>query len=160
MLALAALTLAAPSSGDRLKDGRPVEMSARGGLKIDLKGQTGKAKGDVLIKRDDILVCCDEADAQFDGDQIQRVECRGRVVIVRPDGTRARADVAVFDARADQVTLSGAAKLRSNETDLEGESIIYDVARDQLEVTGQKSKFRFSPGPKKPLELERACPPG
>jgi lipopolysaccharide transport protein LptA len=159
LLFIAALALSAPAA-DRLRgEGKAVEMTAQGGLRVDLKAQTGKAKGDVVIRREDIVVCCDEAEASFSGDKIERVECKGRVVIVRPDGTRARADVAIFDARADTVTLSGGARLRSTDADLEGDAIIYDIAKDHLEVTGKGSKFRFAPGQKAPLDLGRACPP-
>lgn len=134
-------------------------MTARGGLHVDLKAQTGKAKGDVVIRREDITVCCDEADARFSGDRVERVECRGNVVIVRPDGTKARADVAVFDAKADTVTLSGAARLISSDADLAGEAIIYDIAADKLEVKGKDSKLRFAPGEKSDVSLGRKCPP-
>jgi lipopolysaccharide transport protein LptA len=149
---LALLAVAVPAAD------HPVEMSARGGLEVDLKAHRGKAKGEVVIRRGDVTVCCDEAEAEFEGDRIQRVECKGRVVIVRGDGTRARADLAVFDARADRVTLSGAAKLSSKEAALESESIVYDLKTDQLSAAGKQSRFRLDPS-SKPLELERACPP-
>jgi lipopolysaccharide transport protein LptA len=140
-------------------DQHPVDMTSRGGLKVDLKKQIGVAKGDVLIRREDVLVCCDEAEAHYNGDQIERVECRGRVVIVRKDGTKARADVAVFEADKDVVTLKGAARVRSPEADLAGEVIVYDIGQDKLDVAGKNSRFRFKPGTSAPLELERPCPP-
>ena len=139
--------------------GRPVEMTAQGGLEVDLKKHIGIARKDVMIRRDDVLVCCDEAEARYRGDRIERVECRGRVVIVRPDGTRARADFAVFDAQADRITLTGSARVQAPEADLAGETIIYDIAGDRLDVRGKKSSFRFTPDAGPPLELERACPP-
>ena len=60
-------------------DARPVEMTAVGGLSIDLKRQVGVAKGDVVIRRDDVLVCCDEAEAKYAANKIERVTCKGRV---------------------------------------------------------------------------------
>lgn len=161
---VAALLAAAPEAKEKVRpDSRPVEMSARGGLEVDLKRHVGVAKGDVLIQRDDVMVCCDEAEARYQGDRIERVECRGRVVIVRPDGTRARADLAVFDASKDLVTLEGGARVRSPEADLAGEKIIYDIARDRLDVRGKKSRFRYAPpsadAPKEALPLDRPCPP-
>ncbi len=138
---------------------RPVDMRARGGLSVDLKKQTGTAHGDVVIQRDDVTVCCDRADATFSKNAIQRVECSGNVVVLRPDGTRARADRAVFDAATDTVTLAGKARVQSIEADLEGESIVYDIAADRLEVTGKKARFRYSPQPEAPLALGRTCPP-
>jgi len=156
---IAGVLLAAPAA-DRLRgEGRTVEMSAQGGLKIDLAKQIGVATGDVVIERDDIIVCCDEATAHYSGRRIERVECRGRVAIVRPDGTRARADLAVFEASEDRVTLTGGAKLRSKEADLAGEAIVYDIGRDTLDVRGAKSRFRFAPAELAPLALDRKCPP-
>lgn len=169
--ALLALVLAAPDAGpgeaaqpapSRLSGGardRPVDMRARGGLRVDLKKQTGVAEGDVVIQRDDVTVCCDRAEALFSKNSIQRVECRGNVVVLRPDGTRARADVAVFDASADTVTLAGKAHVQSLEADLQGESIVYDIASDRLEVRGKKARVRYTPQPEPPLALGRTCPP-
>lgn len=143
---------------DRLQStGRPVEMTASGGLSLDLKRHVGLARGDVLIQRDDVSVCCDEAEAQYVGDRIERVTCRGRVVIVRSDGTRATAAMAVFVASDDQVTLSGGARVVSEQADLSGEKIIYDIGKDRLAVEGGRSRFKFKPALTEPLP--RACPP-
>jgi lipopolysaccharide transport protein LptA len=147
---------------------RPVEMTSRGGLSIDLKKKIGIAKGDVLIKRDDVLVCCDEAEARYLANKIERVTCKGRVVIVRPDGTRATAGLAVFLASEDKVTLSGSAHVITEAADLQGERIVYDIKNDRLEVEGDKSRFKYTPitpgqpiTPKDPKDpLERTCPPG
>ncbi|MBK6686774.1 MAG: hypothetical protein IPG45_20075 [Deltaproteobacteria bacterium] len=141
-------------------DQRPVEMSAAGGLSVDLKRHIGIAKKDVVIRRDDVTVCCDEAEAVYSGNQIEKVTCRGRVVIVRPDGTQATADLAVFLASQDQVTLSGNAQVVTPEAKLTGEKIIYDIGKDQLEVAGKKSKFQYGP-PKKGAANPpvRPCPP-
>ena len=141
------------------KHDRRVEMSAKGGLKVDLKRRIGVAHTDVVIRRDDVIVCCDRAEAHYSKSQIETVECRGRVVIVRPDGTRARADVAFFEAKKDLLTLSGKARVKSKSTDLLGDKIIYDIAADQLDVRGAGSQFRFDPDPQKPMSMERACPP-
>lgn len=132
-------------------------MTAKGRLRVDLKRQLGIAERDVVIRRRDVIVCCDKAEAAYEGDQITRVECRGRVAIVRPDGTRARADAAVFEAKIDLLTLSGSARVRAPTADLVGEVITYDVARDVLEVSGGPSRFRFKPS--EPMADERPCPP-
>ena len=149
--------LAAPQL---VADGKPVEMSAAGGLSIDLKKHIGIARKDVVIRRDDVTVCCDEAEAKYAGNQIERVTCKGRVVIVRPDGTQATSDLAVFIAAEDSLTLSGNAQVTTVEGKLTGETIIYDIKRDQLEVAGKRSRFQFEPkktGPGAPGI--RACPP-
>lgn len=147
-----------PAGGARAGQERPVEMQSSGGLEVDLKRNVGVAKGDVVIRRDDVTVCCDEAEARYRGNTIERVECRGRVVVVRADGTKAIADVAVFDATKDQVSLSGRARVRSESADVEGQLIVYDIRQDQLSVKGKDSRFRFKP-PSGALELPRSCPP-
>lgn len=140
-------------------DQRPVEMSAAGGLSVDLKRHIGIAKKDVVIRRDDVTVCCDEAEAVYSGNQIEKVTCKGRVVIVRPDGTQATADLAVFLAAQDQVTLSGNAEVVTPEAKLSGEKIIYDIGKDQLEVAGKKSRFQYGPKKGAATPPVRACPP-
>jgi lipopolysaccharide transport protein LptA len=79
------------------------------------------------------------------------------VVIVRPDGTRATAGVAVYRASSDTVTLTGKANVFANETHLSGEKIVYDIGQDRLEVAGRKSRFSFAPDSKAPPL--RKCPP-
>jgi lipopolysaccharide transport protein LptA len=148
---------------DRVQpDSRPVEIESSSGFSMDMKNHTGFAKGDVVIKREDVLVCCDEADAKFASDSsIERVTCRGRVVIVKPDGTRATAHLAVFVASEDKVTLTGDAHVHREDTDLTGEQIIYDIGHDHLEVGGSRSRFqRVKPGTPAPKEASsRPCPP-
>ncbi|MEQ8981549.1 MAG: hypothetical protein RL846_26625, partial [Deltaproteobacteria bacterium] len=56
-------TLAAPAQ--RLADDRPVQMRSTGGLEIDLEKKVGRARGDVVIEREDVVVCCDEAEAKY-----------------------------------------------------------------------------------------------
>jgi lipopolysaccharide transport protein LptA len=153
-----------PAQNDRVQpDSRPVEIESSNGFSMDMKNHTGFAKGDVVIRRDDVLVCCDEADAKFasSGSAIERVICRGRVVILKPDGTRATAHLAIFVASEDMVTLTGDAHVRREDTDLTGEQIIYDIGHDHLEVGGSRSRFqRFKPGTPAPNEAaSRPCPP-
>lgn len=162
-LSLFAQSPQSPSNAQLAPDTRPVEMTSRGGLSIDLKQKIGIAKVDVLIKRDDVLVCCDEAEARYLANKIERVTCKGRVVIVRPDGTRATAGIAVFIASEDKVTLTGDAHVVSELADLQGEKIVYDIKNDRLEVEGQKSRFKYTPGtavlPATDPKAQRPCPP-
>ena len=161
MRALWLLSLLAvpPGAGSKVGSERPVEMRSSGGLEVDLKRNVGVARGDVVIQREDVTVCCDEAEARYRGKEIERVECRGRVVVVRKDGTRAIADVAVFDAAKESVSLSGRARVRSESADVEGQLIVYDIRSDQLTVKGKDSRFRFQPPVADTLQLPRPCPP-
>src|SRR5262245_28416250 len=100
---LLVLLVAAPPQGRLQDQGEPVELSSKGGISIDLTRNVGIARQDVVIKRKDVTVCCDEAEAVYSGGQIEQVTCRGRVVIVRPDGSRASAGLAVYRAVDDTV---------------------------------------------------------
>ncbi len=142
---------------DRLRaEGEPVELSAKGGISIDLNRNVGIAHHDVVIRRKDVTVCCDEAEASYSGGHIERITCRGRVVIVRPDGTQATAGVAVYEAAGDTVTLTGQPRVFAKDAHLSGEKIVYDIGKDRLEVAGKKSKFSFAPTAKVPAL--RKCP--
>jgi lipopolysaccharide transport protein LptA len=134
-----------------------VDLSSKGGIAVDLERNVAVAKDDVVIRRDDVTVCCDEAEAEYEGGRIRRVTCRGHVAIVRPDGTRASAEVAVYEAEPDRVTLTGAPKVYAKEASLAGDRIVYDIAKDRLLVEGERSKFAFKP-PEGGAPA-RKCPP-
>ncbi len=154
------LVAAAPKGKGRLEtDQKPVEMTSKGGLEIDLNKNIGIAKKDVVIRREDVTVCCDEAEARYAKGQVERVTCKGRVVIVRPNGTRAVADLAVFVASKDNIVLTGDARVFAKDARLSGERIVYDIGRDRLVVQGDQSRFKFSPGKSSKLPKMRACPP-
>ncbi len=160
ILLLVSLVASPPPSVDALKtDPRPVRMTATGGIQVDLKRKVGVATKDVVVTRDDVTVCCDRAEAVYDKNQIRRVTCKGRVVILRPDGTTATADEAVFEAIRNQVILKGGAEVWTKDARLVGKRIVYDIANDTLRVEGGKSRFTFEPEGQPPKVLPRACPP-
>lgn len=156
---LLALGLAAPGPLGKLKkDDRPVHMRAKGGIQVDLKRRVGVATNDVVISRDDVTVCCDRAEAVYDEQRIRKVTCTGRVVIVRPDGTKAAADAAIFEADANAVTLKGRARVWTTDARLTGKRIVYDIGADTISVVGGESRFAFDPKGKTPPSNLRACP--
>lgn len=145
----AALGLPSPAERPSRVDSGPlpVEMTAAGGIELDLERQVGTARTDVVIRRGDVTVCCDEARAGYRGGRIVRLACRGRVVIRRADGTRAAADEAVYVAARDALTLSGHVWLDTGDATLSGTRLVYDIRRDRLNMVGTKSRFVFMPGP-------------
>jgi len=78
---------------------------------------------------------------------------------VRPDGTKAAADLAVFEAVDNAVTLKGDARVWTKDARLTGARIVYDIAKDALTVEGANSRFGFDPGGKPPPAGLRPCPP-
>ncbi len=165
LAALAALFFAqapvqAPAKDRVQAESKPVEMTSSGGLSIDLKRQIGIARGDVLIRRDDVLVCCDEAEAKYSENKIERVTCKGRVVIVRPDGTRRDRRRRGVHGERRRGDAAGDAHVVTDTADLTGERIIYDIAKDKLEVEGGKSRFKFNPRQQyRPKPSRAACGP-
>lgn len=158
MLLLPLLIAGPPQGGLRGRTTKePVELSAEGGISIDLENDTGVARKNVVIRRRDVTVCCDEAKARYRGGRIQVVTCRGHVVIVRPDGTKAAAETAIYQADGDSVTLIGDARVYAKDAQLSGARIVYDIARDRLEVAGKRSRFAFKPA--KAVPNLRKCPP-
>lgn len=159
-LLLATLAASPPASVDALRaDPRPVRMTASGGIQVDLKRKIGVATKDVVVTRDDVTVCCDRAEAVYDKNQIRKVTCKGRVVILRPDGTTATADEAVFEAIRNALTLKGGAEVWTKDAHLVGKRIVYDIGKDTLRVEGGKSRFTFDPEGQTPKKPRRACPP-
>lgn len=158
-LALAVL-LTAAAAPPPVVDARsgPVRMTAKGGIEVDLEKRIGIARTDVVIARDDVTVCCDVARAEYAADQIRKVTCRGRVVVVRADGTKASADLAVFEAVKNAVTLEGKAKVWTADARLSGRRIVYDIGADKLSVVGGQSRFDFDPKGRTPPSELRACP--
>lgn len=153
------LLCAAPFDPAAVKaDKGPVQMSAQGGIQVDLKRRVGVAKGDVIIRRSDVTVCCDEAEAEYEADRIRKVTCRGNVVIRRPDGTVAVANEAIFQADANAVTLSGDAKVFTKDARLAGPRIVYDINKDALSVAGGTSRFSFDPKGRELPKGLRPCP--
>ena len=135
-----------------------VEMTAAGGIELDLERQIGKARTDVIVRRGDVTVCCDEARADYRGGRIVRLACRGRVVIRRADGIRATADEAVYVASRDALTLSGRVWLDTKDATLSGTRLVYDIRRDRLHVVGAKSRFAWTPGLSTARRSVRPCP--
>ena len=136
----------------------PIEMTAAGGIELDLERQRGTARTDVVIRRGDVTVCCDEARADYRGGRIVRLACHGRVVIRRADGTRAVADEAEYVAAQDALTLKGRVRLEAREATVSGTRLVYDIRRDRLNVVGEKSRFAFTPAPSTVRPPVRPCP--
>lgn len=158
MIWLAALAwglVASPEPEGRLARA-PIEMSSDGGIRIDLRRRTGTAEGHVVIRRRDLVVCCDRAVARYGSDRISEVTCRGNVVIHRADGMRIMAAQARFVADRERLVLTGGVRVWREEGYLSGQRIEFDLARDRLDVRGPGSTLVLAEGATPPPSP--ACP--
>ncbi|MEL7369018.1 MAG: LptA/OstA family protein [Myxococcota bacterium] len=133
--------LAAEGSDDRT----PVEISAKGGMSVDLEKGLGRAEGDVVIRRRDLVVCCDRAEAVYAKGQIRAVACRGNVVIRRTDGTRIVAEQVNFQPGRKRLALSGRVKVWRSDGQLTGDRMTYALDTGRLEVRGARSTLKLTP---------------
>lgn len=125
----------------------PIEMTADGGLTIDFDRQTGRAEGNVVIRRTDMIVCCDRADARFNRGRIAQVRCEGDVVINRVDGTRITAEALQFEAVHHRLVLTGRVVAQRPDGQLTGARMVYRLDKDELQVSGPGSTLRLRPPP-------------
>ena len=134
----------------------PLEMTADGGLIFDLVRRIGRAEGNVIVRRHDMVVCCDRAEAKLKNARIDSVRCEGDAVIRRLDGTRITADHVQYDAAHNLLTLTGRVVAQRADGELAGAKMVYRLDQDRLEVTGPRSTLRFIPAPTRALHDQRS----
>ena len=85
---------------------------------------------------------------------IKRLEARGSVVVTQKDQV-VTGDLAVFDTKANSITMSGGVVLTQCKNVLKGDRLTVDmttgVSRDSLSTTGQVNSARFMAVPLKPV---------
>jgi lipopolysaccharide transport protein LptA len=92
--------------------------------------------GRVRMWREDVEVTCDQATATFDDkEQLKSLICTGRVKIVTPDKV-AHSGRAVYDDVKQTLTLSEKARLRQRGIHLQGETLVVNLATNEVEVEG------------------------
>ncbi len=136
----------------------PIEMTADGNLTIDMVKRIGRARGNVIIRRRDFVVCCDEAEARYGAKTIEKVSCRGNVVIHTVGPTRITAGWAEFRVAADRLVLRGGVVVWRPRGRLTGRRIEYDLSAERLDVSGPGSSLVFSPDGGALPAAARSCP--
>ena len=139
------LGLVCLGSGDPALRNQPVEITADGGLVVDLRRGLGRARGNVVIRRPDLVVCCREAEASYASGRVTSFSCRGDVIINLQHGGRITAAQAEFRATAERLTLSGDVVVDRAEGRLSGPKLEYDIREDRLQMSGPGSALRLTP---------------
>ena len=145
-------------AGAEVSRSDPIEMTADGRMTVDLARRVGRAEGGVVIRRRDLVVCCDEAKAKYGRDAIEAVSCQGRVVIRGVDRTVITARSVEFRVDVNRLTLKDDVIVWRPDGRLSGPHVEYDLSTKRLEVKGPGSAFRYTPGSPSALPATRSCP--
>ena len=159
ILVLAAWGIASGvSAPDAIADGRPipVEMTADEGLVVDLAKGTGLARGNVVLRRGDLVVCCDRAEARYGKAGIDRIACRGRVIVRHGEQTLISAQTIEFQVASNRLLLRGQVDVWRKEGRLRGNKMVFDIDSERLEVSGAQSRLIWAPTVLPPAR--RSCP--
>ncbi len=117
-------------------------------LELDNQKKIGKAKGKVFAKRNDFVICCDEAYISYNNDNVEIITCKNNVQMYHYQGKHGKSDEALFTATSNQIIMTGNPMLIENENVLTGDSIIYDMKSDKAKVEGN-AKITWNPKTKK-----------
>ncbi len=112
---------------------RPLEFRCDA-MQILTKPNRAVCQGNVVLRRDDLLVCCRYFEGHADTAWgWQRFVCTQEVRARRGDETM-WADKAEFDVATSALTLSGQPQLQRGQSLLSGQRIIVDVKQDRARV--------------------------
>ncbi len=105
-----------------------------------LKDNTYVFEGRVVVKSDRMDMVSDKVYVYSDGDDIDRIDARGRVSILSK-GTIAKSERAVYYFKDEKVVLKEEPKITRDKVEMRGETITYNLATDKFWV--EKPKMRL-----------------
>ena len=106
-----------------------------------------QCRGHAVVKRDDLTIKCDILEVITDDKHNpKRVLCMENVFMKTADG-ESKSEKAEYDAEKEVVTLSGNPKLKRGDSEIAGETIIYDIKNERLRV--KQGKGTVAPEQKK-----------
>jgi len=105
------------------------------------KGKIIVFKGNVVAKQVDLSIFCDTLTAYLneDSSEIERAHATGNVKIVKQDRIASAKD-AFFDNTKGEITLKGDAVAYAGADRVSGETVVYYINEDRLQVLGEKDK--------------------
>jgi lipopolysaccharide transport protein LptA/LPS export ABC transporter protein LptC len=112
-----------------------------------VKDNTYLFEGKVVVKSEQIDVICDRIRVLSDGETVEKADATGHVRILLPKGAIAKSERAVYYLREDRVVLEQEPKVIRESGEMTGETITYDVKKDQFFV--QKPKVRIEQQPRR-----------
>ncbi len=134
-------------------------------MQVFSKPNRALLRGSVVIRRGDLLVCCESFEGLADADWgWERFVCTENVVAQRGDETM-WADKAEFILETSDLILTGRPLLQRGKSTLEGSRIIVDTERDRARVIHPRGRIHSAERPVKARattgvrgELPATCP--
>jgi lipopolysaccharide transport protein LptA/LPS export ABC transporter protein LptC len=105
-----------------------------------LKDATYIFEGQVVIKGEKMDVLCDKVYVTSEKDEPNKIDARGRVRILSK-GTIAKSERAVYYFKDEKAVLTEEPKIIKDTMEMQGETITYDINKDQFFV--EKPKMRI-----------------
>ncbi len=96
--------------------------------------------GKVVMKGDQMNLLCDKLYIFSQGNDVEKAEAKGKVRLLSK-GTIAKSDKAVYDFKADKVTMTGSPTVIKDKTEMEGESISYSLTEGRFSVNRPKMRI-------------------
>lgn len=139
----------------------PVEFRCDA-LKVDSGPGQSSCKGNVVVVRGPVLMCCDRFEAQANKDwQWESFQCSGNVRAQRGNEF-VWADHATFSFEESLITLNGGPLLRRGRSLMTGKRVTIDLKNDQAQVASPRGRITQENGAEQtsvtPPKLHPECP--
>jgi lipopolysaccharide transport protein LptA/LPS export ABC transporter protein LptC len=105
-----------------------------------LQDNTYIFEGRVVLKGEEMSMFCNKVRVSSVDDEIDRIDAAGSVRILAK-GTIAKSERAVYYFREEKVVLRDSPKITRNNVDMQGETIVYNLATEKFSV--EKPKMRI-----------------
>jgi lipopolysaccharide export system protein LptA len=136
LLTIALTLLGAAPVGNALRQPKPVGYRAER-CSYQAQGQRVTCQGNVVVTRDDVRISCQRLEAEIDAaGRIIKLACHEQVEIVTQSRV-ARSDLARYDAKSDELTLDGNARVAQGQSRLAGQVIVLDLETGDVQVQGK-----------------------
>ncbi len=110
-----------------------------------LKDNTYIFEGSVVVKGEKMDMYCDKVQVLSNQDAMEKIDAVGGVRIVSK-GTIAKSERAVYYFKEDRVVLTEQPRITRDKVEMEGETIVYNLATDKFSV--EKPKMRIEQRPR------------
>ena len=134
------------------------------GMQLDRANGRHTCQGNVIIRQDDVLLCCQELEGIADAEgRWLTATCRGDVRLRRADDL-AWADEAVYRPERRQLVLQGTPLLRRGASVMLGERILVNLDSTQVHITAPRGHVQpesislAGTAPAVRVPLPTACP--
>ncbi len=140
--ALALLIVVAPPAAKSNAAGQQGPIDYRcDGMQIFSKPNRVECKGNVVVRRRDVLLCCEYFEGIADDQwQWQKFICKNDVRAQRPDEL-VESDEAVFELGSSNLLLTGRPRLQRGQSLLAGERIVVDVNTNEAHIEKPRGRI-------------------